>query len=153
MKSCCNKKHEEIRSPLGKARGLGSSKSGFAHWWSQRITALALIPLSIWLLINIQYMFATSHVQATTWLGQPMNAVGVILFIWLSFYHALLGIEVVIQDYVPKKSSKTIGLLFARFFFVLLGFMSAYAVLQTNFGVDNISFVLDDMHDFPISSK
>lgn len=126
--------YKQIKSPLGKARGLGSAKSGYHHWWIQRVTAIALVPLSLWMLVNIRFLFESPYFQAREWLNVPMNAVAVLLFVWMSFYHAILGLETIIEDYIHTKMRKTFWLLLVRFVFGLAGVMAGYAVLQVNFG-------------------
>ncbi len=134
FKSCCQKKYKEIKTPLAKARGLGSAKNGYKHWWAQRLTAIALIPLSLWLMFNIKYLFAPSLSEAKIWLLEPLNSVGVLLFIFASFYHALLGLEVVIEDYAPCKFSKMVALIFVKLLFIAMAVTAIWAVVKVNFG-------------------
>ncbi|TNE32484.1 MAG: succinate dehydrogenase, hydrophobic membrane anchor protein [Alphaproteobacteria bacterium] len=133
MRECCSKQ-EKIQSPLAKARGLGAAKSGYHHWWMQRVTALALVPLSLWLLLHLPRIFADTYTDALTWMAHPWNSLSLLLFLWMAFYHAVLGLEVVIEDYIHCKVGKPFMLLLTRFVFGLAGIMAGYAVLLINFG-------------------
>jgi len=90
----------EYRTPLAKARGLGSAKSGTTHWWMQRVTAVALIPLSFWLILFINQLFNASYVDIKQWLISPVNFTLLLAWAFTGFYHAALGLQVVIEDYV-----------------------------------------------------
>ena len=88
------------QTPLAKARGLGSAKTGTAHWWMQRVTAFALIPLSFWLILFIQQLFHASYDEIRQWLISPLNFKLLLAWAFTGFYHAALGLQVVIEDYV-----------------------------------------------------
>lgn len=88
------------RTPLAKARGLGSAKSGTSHWWMQRVTAVALVPLSFWLVLFINQLFNASFDEIRLWLISPLNFVLLLAWAFAGFYHAALGLQVVIEDYV-----------------------------------------------------
>src|ERR1700754_1483257 len=88
-----------LRSPLGRARGLGSAKEGVHHWWAQRVTAVALIPLTIWFVVSVVRM-ASGRTDFGFWLDSPVNAAALILFIAVAYHHAALGMQVVLEDYV-----------------------------------------------------
>lgn len=96
----------KYRTPLTKARGLGSAKSGTAHWWMQRVTAAALIPLSYWLLKLINLSAFAPYAETRAWLAAPLNTVAIIAFLAAAFYHAGLGLRVVIEDYVGREGCK-----------------------------------------------
>lgn len=89
-----------FRSPLGTARGLGSAKSGTEHWMFQRLTAIALLPLTLWFVWSLVCLAGASHQEFTAWLSNPVAAVLMIGFCLVAFYHAALGLQVVIEDYV-----------------------------------------------------
>ncbi len=133
MTESCGKTHKKIETPLARAKGLGSAKSGYKHWWMQRVTALALIPLSVWLLFHLPNIFTASYAEAQLWMSDPWNAVTLLLFLWAAFYHALLGLEVIIEDYVHCHVGKPVMLIFTRFLFLGAGVMAVYAVLKINF--------------------
>lgn len=125
-----------IRTPLGKARGLGSARDGVHHWWMQRVSALALTFVSLYFLTQINKgLLSTDYVDFIVWSGRPVNSIALILFIIASFYHAMLGFQVVIEDYVHNEGVKVITQLINKFFFGTLGIISLYAVLYINFGI------------------
>ena len=90
----------DYQTPLAKARGLGSAKSGTTHWWMQRVTAVALIPLSFWLILFIQQLFNASFDEIRQWLISPLNFTLLLAWAFTGFYHAALGLQVVIEDYI-----------------------------------------------------
>ncbi len=90
----------EMRNPLARARGLGSSKSGLPHWRSQRITAVALLLLIPWLVWSLLQLAGTGHVQAVSFVADPLNATLLILLLMCMLYHAMLGLQVIIEDYI-----------------------------------------------------
>ncbi|MGR9100067.1 MAG: succinate dehydrogenase, hydrophobic membrane anchor protein [Gammaproteobacteria bacterium] len=108
------------RTPLSKARGLGSAKSGTRHWWMQRVTALILIPLSFWMVIFIHHLQQYSYQQMTDWLGSPWNVFFLVTWIAAVFYHAALGVQVVIEDYVHSEALKIISVWVVHILFFLL---------------------------------
>jgi succinate dehydrogenase / fumarate reductase membrane anchor subunit len=122
-----------LRSPRGRAIGLGSAKYGVEHWWRQRVTAIALVILSGYLL----WSFVTSvifgnYADATDWLSSPIDATLVILFIVAGFWHAALGLQAVIEDYVhhePLKIASLLAVNFTAAAFTVLGVISVVKVL------------------------
>jgi succinate dehydrogenase / fumarate reductase membrane anchor subunit len=95
-----------MRSPLGRAVGLGSAKEGVEHWWLQRITAVALVPLSLWFVIAIIRLVGADVDSVRDWVGNPLSAIGLVLLVIATFYHASLGLQVVIEDYVHAELTK-----------------------------------------------
>ena len=93
----------DYRTPLAKAQGLGSAKSGTKHWWMQRVTAVALIFLSFWLILFIQQLFHSSYPEIKLWLVKPLNFTLLIAWAFIGFYHAALGLQVVIEDYLSPE--------------------------------------------------
>lgn len=124
-----------IRSPLGRARGLGSAKDGTHHWWVQRLSAMAMIPPMIFLLCNIDRLVSPDHAALLVWLEQPLPAMALILFILTSFYHAALGIQVIIEDYIHCEGAKFFYLILNKLFFFFTGFAAIFAVIRLNFGI------------------
>lgn len=90
----------DYQTPLAKARGLGSAKTGTKHWWVQRVTAVALVPLSFWLILFIDQLFHASYTEIRLWLISPLNFTLLLAWSFTGFYHAALGLQVVIEDYV-----------------------------------------------------
>lgn len=88
------------RNPLQVALGKGSAKSGVHHWWMQRLSAVALVPLTLWIIASMIALGAPDHATASTWLAQPLTASLVLAWVWTMLYHAQLGVQVVIEDYV-----------------------------------------------------
>ena len=123
-----------IRTPLARARGLGSAKSGTAHWWAQRVTAIALFPLIIWFVISIIVMTGSSHESVTAWLGNPLTAVLMILLIVAVFHHMQLGLQVVIEDYVHTRWMEIALLLIVKGAALLLGAIGILSVLKIAIG-------------------
>jgi succinate dehydrogenase / fumarate reductase, membrane anchor subunit len=95
-----------MRSPLGRAIGLGSAKEGVEHWWLQRITAVALVPLSLWFVIAIIRLVGADSDGVRDWVGNPLPAIMLVLLLIATFYHAALGLQVVIEDYIHAELTK-----------------------------------------------
>ncbi len=120
-------------TPLKTAKGLGSAHHGAGHWMHQRLTAIANIPLVLWLVWSILSLRGASHGEFTEWLAHPINAVLMILMIINMFYHAALGAQVVTEDYVHcgvLKMVKTIG---QKFFFIAAGAVCVFSILKIAF--------------------
>jgi succinate dehydrogenase / fumarate reductase membrane anchor subunit len=124
----------DYRSELGRVRGLGSAKEGVHHWWMQRLTALALIPLSLWLVAALVAHTGADHAAVTAWIGQPVTVGLLVLLIGITFYHAQLGLQVVIEDYVHNEGVKIAGLLLVKAAALLLALAGILAVLFVAFG-------------------
>ena len=95
-----------LRTEIARVRGLGSAKEGVQHWWMQRLTALALIPLGIWLVASLVWLAGADHAAIALWLGAPFTLGAMALTIVIAFYHAVLGLQVVVEDYVHGKAAK-----------------------------------------------
>jgi len=93
----------KYQTPLAKARGLGSAKTGTHHWWMQRVSAVALIPLSFWLILFVQQIFQATYPEIKQWLSSPFNLTMILSWSFMSFYHAALGLQVVIEDYISPE--------------------------------------------------
>jgi succinate dehydrogenase / fumarate reductase membrane anchor subunit len=118
-----------LRSPLGRVRGLGSAKEGVNHWWAQRLTALALIPLTVWFVISLLTVLGGDYAVVRAWVGSPVVAGLLILLIAATFYHAYLGLQVVIEDYVHSEAWKLFALLSVRGASWLLAILGVVSVL------------------------
>ena len=119
----------KLRSDLGRVRGLGSAKEGVGHWWAQRVTALALIPLSIWFVASIVFLTDVDHATAMQWLGSPITLGLMALFLVALIYHAVLGLQVVVEDYIHGHATKLILLLLVQFAGFALGAAGMVAML------------------------
>ncbi|MBI2242199.1 MAG: succinate dehydrogenase, hydrophobic membrane anchor protein [Magnetospirillum gryphiswaldense] len=123
-----------LRSPIGRARGLGSAKSGMGHHWSTIVTAVGLIPLSLWFVVSIARLAGADHAAFSAWIGQGSNAALMILTIGLVCYHASLGLSMVIEDYVSCKAKKFAGLLATRLIAALLAVGMTVSILKIAVG-------------------
>ena len=123
----------DLRSPLSKVKGLGSAKSGTNHFWHQRLTALLLIPLVLWLGFSLAAM-PVDHATLVEWIQQPLVTIALVLTIIVLFYHAQLGLQVVIEDYVGSHARRTVTLLLSNFLCLLFGIVGVVAVLKIAFG-------------------
>jgi len=123
-----------LRSDLGKVRGLGSAKQGTSHWWMQRITAVALVPLAIWFVITASGLVGIDQAGFKAWLNEPGHMLMLILFIGALFYHMQLGLQVVIEDYVHGERAKVISLVLNLFVAIFFGGSSIIAIVKVAFG-------------------
>jgi succinate dehydrogenase / fumarate reductase membrane anchor subunit len=121
----------KYRTPLTKARGLGSAKSGTAHWWMQRVTAAALVPLSYWLIKLIYLSASAPYAETRAWLASPVNTLGIIALLAAAFYHAGLGLRVVIEDYVDREGCKIATIWLVNLALFLLSLTALLAVFRT----------------------
>ena len=124
----------DMKTPLAKVRGLGSAKEGTHHWWLQRVTAIANIPLVIFMVISFVGNVGKSHAEWVAWLKQPMASVLVILFVANFVYHMRLGLQVLVEDYVHDHGTKIASMLVITFACVLIAALSIFSVLRIAFG-------------------
>ena len=123
----------QMRSPLGRVLGLGSAKEGVEHWWRQRTTALLLVPLVLWFVIAVIGLVGADRAAMVAWMHNPMAAVLMILLIATTFYHAALGLQVVIEDYVHGEGMKLAALVVMRLLCILFVLRGVLAVLKLAF--------------------
>ncbi|MBT8115948.1 MAG: succinate dehydrogenase, hydrophobic membrane anchor protein [Arenicella sp.] len=123
-----------LRSPLSKAVGLGSAKHGFSHWWWQRVTAIALIPLTLWFAFSVIGLIGADHARVMAWLGSPINATIVLLFVLTALYHGQTGVQVVIEDYIHTTWLNLTLLLFVKFASVIMAVLAIISVLKVVLG-------------------
>src|ERR1700761_7236768 len=95
-----------LRSPLGRARGLGSAHAGFSHWWMERVEAIALVPLTIWFIVALLKLVGASHQAVIDWLSSPISMTLMLLLIVTTFHHLSLGVQAVLDDYVHQPMIK-----------------------------------------------
>ena len=118
-----------LRTPLSKVIGRGSAGEGVGHWWVQRVTAVALLPLTAWFVISLLGQSLQSYDAMRGWLGQPWVAVLTILLVFTLAWHSKLGVQVVIEDYVHAKGTKIALLLLSIFLHVAAAVAAVFAVL------------------------
>ncbi|NKC32598.1 succinate dehydrogenase, hydrophobic membrane anchor protein [Falsiroseomonas selenitidurans] len=119
-----------LRTPLGRVRGSGSAKSGTHHWWMQRVTSMALLPLTLWFIVVLATSAGMTQVEAALWIGQPFNAVLLLALIGLTFHHTASGLQVVIEDYAKPEWVKIAAVLAVKAVCALLALAAALAVLR-----------------------
>jgi succinate dehydrogenase / fumarate reductase membrane anchor subunit len=119
-----------LRSPLGHARGLGSAKDGTHHFWVQRVTAVALIPLVLWFAFSVARLHAMDYAAVKWWVSYPPIAITLVLFIGTAAYHSMLGVQVVVEDYVGGEGKKIATLLLSKFLHFAVAAAAIFAVLK-----------------------
>lgn len=120
----------QFKNPIARAEGLGSLKSGFDHWWLQRITACANFLLAIWAIWSVLTLVGANYEVFTTWLAVPIHAILLALFILSTCMHAALGLQIVIEDYVHCEISKVLSLIALRLFFTGLAVAALFSILK-----------------------
>ena len=123
-----------LRSPLGRVLGLGSAKDGTGHWWAQRVTAVALIPLTLWLFFSLLTLPGLDYGTVRAWLAVPISGFLALLTVAVMTYHSYLGTTVVIDDWVPSAGMKVFTSMLLRFLYVLFGGAGIFAILRIAFG-------------------
>jgi succinate dehydrogenase / fumarate reductase, membrane anchor subunit len=127
--------HRDMRTPLARVRGFGSARSGTEHFWYQRLTSVALIPLTIAVIFILLSLLGRNHAAVVQILGSPIIAIVMLLFILSMAYHMKLGMQVIIEDYVHEDPWKFTLLIGNSFFCFVVGLASVYAILKLSFGV------------------
>ena len=123
-----------LRSPLGRALGAGSAKDGTGHWWAERVTSLALIPLTLWFFAALLLLPGLDYETVRAWLMQPLSGLLAMLSVAVLSYHSYLGTTVVVEDYVHAEGLKVVTLMVLRFLHVLFGGAGIFAILRIAFG-------------------
>jgi succinate dehydrogenase / fumarate reductase membrane anchor subunit len=123
-----------LQSPLGKFLGLGSAKEGTQHWWSQRLTAVALVPLTLWFVVALLGMDSFAHPAIVAWMAQPLNSILLILLLLVMLNHSQLGLQVVVEDYVHAGGLKVLILMLSRFAHVAAGVAAVYSIIILSVG-------------------
>jgi succinate dehydrogenase / fumarate reductase membrane anchor subunit len=124
-----------MRTPLARVRYLGSARAGTDHFWRQRVTSVAAIPLSIAGIVIVMALLGRNHAAAVQIIGSPLVAITLLLFIITGAYHMWLGMQVIVEDYVHDEQWKLTLLMANTFFCWVVGLASIYAILKLSFGV------------------
>ena len=123
-------KSRSMQTPLAAVRGLGSAKSGLHHWWNQRMTAVAMVPLVIWMVSLCILMNGASYQDALAIASHPANATVLILFVAVGFWHAILGLQVIQEDYVAAEGLRLVLIVVIRMFAIALAALSILSILR-----------------------
>lgn len=123
-----------LRSPLGYVLGHGSAREGVHHWWHLRTTSAALAVLGTWFVFAVLTLPDLGRDAVAAWLARPVNAVLMFLFVLATVWHSMLGVQVVIEDYVRGKGARVLTLVAVRFLHVLVGAVALFAVLKLSLG-------------------
>jgi len=130
MPDTSNPPHVDIlRSPLSRARGLGSARAGSKHWWAQRLTAIALVPLTLWFIWSMLRLTNASQADVADWLSSPVRLALMLALIAATFHHLQLGLQVVIEDYVQQEGVKLAAVLAVKGLCILLALICAICAL------------------------
>lgn len=122
-----------LRTPLGRVLGHGSAKEGVSHWWLQRVSSVALVPLTLWFIFALLGLPAFDYVTVRGWMGGGWTPVFLVLLVGTLSYHSWLGVQVVIEDYVHTKARKVAALTGSSFLHAIVGAASVFAVLKIAF--------------------
>jgi len=122
------------RTPLSRARGLGAAKHGVTHWISERVGAIALVPLTLWGVFAVLRLAAGDYQFAIHWIAQPLNAVLMVLLLGISFWHMASGMRVIVEDYIHVTLNKSALLILNLFVCGLAGALAIFSILKVAFG-------------------
>ncbi|MBO0755604.1 MAG: succinate dehydrogenase, hydrophobic membrane anchor protein [Bradyrhizobiaceae bacterium] len=125
----------DMRTPLGRVRGFGSARSGTEDFWYERLTAVALVPLTAAVILIVMSLLGRNHAAVVQILGSPIVAIIMLLFVLTTAYHMKLGMQVVIEDYVHDEAMKYTLLIGNLFFCVVVALAASFAILKLSFGV------------------
>jgi succinate dehydrogenase / fumarate reductase, membrane anchor subunit len=134
MSNCSKECGGNLRGKLAKVRGLGSAKDGTAHWVAQRVTAIALVPLIVWFVTQLVFILSEADKgEILAWFAHPFNAIMMLLLLCTGMYHARLGIQVVIEDYIHCHVGKPTLLLLNKFIFTVASVVALFAIIKLHF--------------------
>ncbi len=125
------------KSPLGTVKGLGSAKSGNDHWWSQRMSAVAMVPLGLWLILSLAVLAhngTTDYASLVAWIREPFTAMMLVVTLLVVLYHSQLGVQVVLEDYAAEGFSRVGSLMMQKFLHLILAVIGVFSVLKLAFG-------------------
>ncbi len=131
-----NETTKSMRSALGRARGLGSAKSGTHHWIMQRVTAIIMIPLMLYIIYGfMMHVVFGNYVSAVNWLHNPLAATGIVVMLLAALYHAVLGLQVIIEDYVHSAATKFFSIISIKLIAALMAVSGLLATIKIMLGV------------------
>lgn len=119
-----------IRSSLASARGLGSAKTGVSHWWFQRVSAVALVPLTLWFVACLASQLGADYSSVTEWLSSPLQASLLAIYLAAIFFHSQLGLQTIIEDYVHHEGAKMALLIGLQLLNILLAVAAIFSVIM-----------------------
>jgi succinate dehydrogenase / fumarate reductase membrane anchor subunit len=123
-----------LRTPLRQVLGAGSAREGVHHWWRQRLTSVALVPLTVWFAVSLLTLPALDQATVIAWMRQSWTALLLILLVLVASWHSQLGVRVVVEDYVPAPGARTVTLTLLTFLHTLLAVAGVFAVLKVALG-------------------
>lgn len=119
-----------LKTPLSRAKGFGSAHHGVHHWMMQRITAVANVFLGLWFVSAVLHLAGAEYETVRDWLSEPLNAVLMILFVISSFYHAVLGAQVIVEDYIHGELFKVVKLITMKLFYFGVAVLCIFSILK-----------------------
>lgn len=123
-----------LRSPIGRVLGSGSAKEGVHHWWVQRVTSVALVPLTIWFVVSFLSLPSLEYATVVAWMSESSTALGLVVLVLVATWHSQLGMRVVVEDYAHASGPKTVTLILLTFAHVLIAAAGVFAVLKVALG-------------------
>ena len=125
----------KLHTPLARVKGLGSAREGTHHWWAQRLTAIALVPLAIWFMLSLVCISRLEYNETVEWFQSPARSALMILFVFSVFYHAILGMQVILEDYIHCEVIKLTSIILLKFVLVFAGLVGVISVLKIYLGL------------------
>lgn len=119
-----------LRTPLGRVRGLGSARSGVHHWWAQRITSMALLPLTLWFVLSVAGLAGAGYEATLSWIARPWNAVLLLVTVGVTFHHTAAGLQVIVEDYLHVEWARMAAVLAIKALCLVLALAAALAILR-----------------------
>ncbi len=122
-----------MRSPLGRARGMGAAKSGLHHWWVERVTGIALVPLTVWFVYAVLHLLGAPQVRVHRFMANPVNTTLMLATVVMTFHHMQLGVQVIMEDYIDGEKWAAAAILLNKAVAVLLALLCAVSILRMAF--------------------
>ena len=123
-----------LRSPLSRVLGHGAARDGVRHWWLQRLTSVALVPLTVWFVVSLLSLPSLEYATLRAWMSEGSTALLLILLVLTAAWHSQLGLRVVVEDYVHGAGARTLSLVLLSFAHVLLAAAGVFSVCRVAFG-------------------